>query len=152
MSKGFTHETTHNISKEWYTPIKIFDALGIEFDLDPCSPGKKIVPWVPAKRHLTIEDDGLTAHWEGNIWLNPPYGSDTPAWLEHLSVAYECGIATGIALVFARSSTQWFHTYVQKATAICFIKGRIKFVPGTDASKYLRDDYKLGGMSGAASM
>ena len=39
MTSGFTHESTYNESKEWYTPRRIFDALGLEFDLDPCSPG-----------------------------------------------------------------------------------------------------------------
>jgi hypothetical protein len=26
------------MSDEWYSPSLIFDALGIEFDLDPCHP------------------------------------------------------------------------------------------------------------------
>ena len=129
-TKGFTHESTYNESKEWYTPRKIFDALGIEFDLDPCSPGKDTVPWIPAKRHLTVLDDGLNAHWEGTIFMNPPYGMDTPKWMEHLQTVYKVGIATGIALVFARPDTRWFHDYIPFADAICFIKGRIHFVSG----------------------
>lgn len=39
--KGFTHESAYNESKEWYTPPEIFNALGIKFDVDPASPGKK---------------------------------------------------------------------------------------------------------------
>jgi hypothetical protein len=33
------HENSIGESDEWYTPPEIFDALGLTFDLDPCSPG-----------------------------------------------------------------------------------------------------------------
>jgi len=36
---GFTHESARNESVDWYTPPELFDALGLTFDLDPCSPG-----------------------------------------------------------------------------------------------------------------
>src|ERR1700749_4562127 len=51
-------------SVEWYPPPGIFEALGLEFDLDPCAPPGGL-PWIPAKRFLSIEDDGLTQPWEG---------------------------------------------------------------------------------------
>lgn len=144
---GFVHESTYNESKEWYTPKYIFDALGLEFDLDPCSPGADIVPWVPAQNHLTPADNGLNAHWEGRIWMNPPYGSDTPKWMKHLST-----VGNGVALVFARTDTRWFHSYVPKADAICFIKSRVKFVPAIEAKKYSQGNFKPQGGCGAASM
>jgi hypothetical protein len=59
---------------EWYSPAKIFDALGVEFDMDVASPGADIVPWIPAKRHLTKVEDGLTTPWKGFVWMNSPYG------------------------------------------------------------------------------
>lgn len=129
--KGFVHESAHNETIEWYTPRWIFDALNVNFNLDPCSPGAEIVPWIPAKKHLTIVQNGLTAHWEGNIWLNPPYGTNTPDWLKHLSQT-----GKGIALVFARTDTRWFQTYVPKADAVCFINGRVCFVPNAKAKEY----------------
>ncbi len=131
MAKGFTHESSKNKTVEWYTPRHIFDALGIEFDLDPCSPGKDIVPWVPAKRHLTIENNGLMAKWEGNVWMNPPYGSNTPYWLERLAMH-----GNGIALLFSRTDTLWFHRFVVMATAICFMKGRQIFIHEKNANAY----------------
>ncbi len=33
------HEPCVGASDDWYTPPFIFDALGLVFDLDPCSPG-----------------------------------------------------------------------------------------------------------------
>ena len=146
-NRGFIHESTYNESKEWYTPLYIFDALGLTFDLDPCSPGAAVVPWVPARRHLTLADNGLTAHWEGSVWVNPPYGSDTPKWMEHLAA-----VGNGIALVFSRTDTQWFHKYVPKADAICFIRGRVQFVPADKAGDYSLGTHKPAGGCGAGSM
>src|SRR4029077_18348264 len=41
-------------SVEWFTPPRIFECMpGVEFDLDPASPGRDRVPWVPARRHIT---------------------------------------------------------------------------------------------------
>ncbi len=125
-TRGWTHESTHNESKEWYTPPKIFDALGLHFDLDPCSPGKDIVPWIPVTKHLTRADDGLGSPWDGRVWMNPPYGSDTPAWLRRF-----VHHGNGIALVFSRTDTRWFHQYATRADALCFVKGRIQFISAT---------------------
>lgn len=136
--RGFTHESLHNESKEWYTPPEIFDALGCDFDLDPCSPPDGPVPWVPAKRFYTIFDNGLMQPWEGFVWMNPPYGTDTPRWMRKLAHH-----RNGIALVFARTDTGWFHEYAAKADLLCFIKGRVRFV---------RPDGKRGGTPGAGSM
>lgn len=153
MSTGFTHESTYNESKEWYTPRWIFEALGIAFDLDPCSSGQDVVSWIPAQTHLTIRDDGLTAKWFGNAWVNPPYGMDTPKWMWRLA-----NHGNGIALVFARTDTKWFHDYIPLADAVCFLKGRIAFVPGkslagTDYSALYADgQWEPKGGCGAASL
>lgn len=63
---------------EWLTPPSILKALG-DFDLDPCSPINR--PWDTAKKHYTIEDNGLNKKWEGRVWCNPPYGDEAEDWI-----------------------------------------------------------------------
>lgn len=46
-----------NENDEWYTPSWFFRVLGVEFDLDPCSPGAPPSS-VPARRHLTKVESG----------------------------------------------------------------------------------------------
>lgn len=121
---GFTHDNKDNTSVDWYTPQWVFDELGLEFDLDPAAP-EGGVPWIPAKKFYCESDDGLVKPWEGRVWLNPPYGKHTGAWLARMHV-----YRNGVALVFARTDCKWFHDYVAKATAILFLKGRVKFVDG----------------------
>lgn len=112
-----------NENDEWYTPSWMFQALAVEFDLDPCSPG---VPpsSVPAKRHLTKADNGLVAEWTGSVWLNPPFSGKRP-WYERL-VAH----GNGIALMPARTETHDLQTYMEAAHALLFLRGRIYFERG----------------------
>jgi hypothetical protein len=47
-----------------YTPRWVFDAMGLEFDLDAAAPfGGPL--HVPAKRWYTAAEDGLTQPWDG---------------------------------------------------------------------------------------
>lgn len=119
---GFTHDRrTDRSSDEWYTPPSVFDALGLSFDLDPAAPAGG-VPWIPARRHFTKRDDGLSKPWHGRVWLNPPYGRQTHRWLQKLAAHRD-----GLALVFARTDTAWFHRITAEATALCFPRGRLRF-------------------------
>jgi len=62
---GFTHDRRGSASTdEWYTPPEVFAALGINFELDPAAPPGG-VPWIPAARHFSKRDDGLTQPWSG---------------------------------------------------------------------------------------
>jgi hypothetical protein len=36
-------------SNDYYTPKWLFDALGVQFDIDVCAPAQGI-PWLPAQR------------------------------------------------------------------------------------------------------
>jgi phage N-6-adenine-methyltransferase len=121
---GFTHDNKNNASVDWYTPSWIFQRLGLNFDLDPCQPPEGI-KWIPAKKYYSLQDNGLLQPWSGRVWLNPPYGKHTTAWLQRMHKH-----RNGIALVFARTDCAWFHEFVAKADAILFLRGRIKFVDG----------------------
>jgi hypothetical protein len=125
---GFRHERPHGASVEWYTPPEVFQALGISFDLDPAAPVGGL-PWVPARHFLSQADDGLIQPWTGRIWLNPPYGRGVHRWLERLALHGD-----GLALVFARTDTRWYQEIVRRATALCFIAGRLSFI-GPDGSR-----------------
>ncbi|WP_299202536.1 DNA N-6-adenine-methyltransferase [uncultured Amphritea sp.] len=113
-------------SVEWYTPAWVFDLLGLRFDLDPASPHDH-ESFVPADRTYTIFDDGLSKEWEGRVWLNPPYGRDTPFWMNRM-----IDHNNGIALCFSRTDAKWFQDAMKAATATLLMSGRIDFVPGNE--------------------
>jgi hypothetical protein len=117
------HEPSIGMSSDWWTPPEIFDALGLTFDLDPCSPGPG--HWVPARKIYTKADDGLRQPWEGLVFMNPPFGGRNGhvPWLrkfiEH---------ANGIAIVRAYTSSAWFHQWAVKAQTMLFPRGKTKFI------------------------
>jgi hypothetical protein len=122
---GFTHEPGNGGTPEWYTPPAIFNALGLTFDLDPCAPALPAAAWIPARQRYTSPQDGMALPWHGRIWLNPPYARETAHWIGRLA---EHG--DGIALVFARIDTPWWQNAARAAHAVCFIAGRVEFIPG----------------------
>lgn len=107
------------MSDEWYTPKHIFDALGLEFDLDPCSPSIGSV--VPAKQAYALPFDGLSAPWFGLVWMNPPYSKPGPwveKWLAH---------GNGLALL-PMAKSRWFVDLCQTDASFVVLPSSLKFV------------------------
>lgn len=119
---GFANDRTTG-KEDWLTPPWVLAALGgaTMFDTDPCSPMPR--PWDTAKQHFTLADNGLNKEWTGRVWLNPPYGNQTPKWMQRLAQH-----GNGIALIFARTETATFFPWVwEHATGLLFLKGRLSF-------------------------
>lgn len=118
-----SHQSSAMISDTWLTPPELINKLG-QFDLDPCTPIE--MPWPTATNRYTVVDNGLIQPWEGRVWLNPPYSREAIKWLKKLA-----DHGNGIALVFARTETDWFFSSVwERASALLFIRGRIYFHRG----------------------
>ena len=108
---------------EWYTPKYIFEALNIEFDLDPCHPLEKT--FVPAKRWYTKNENGLHQVWHGLVLMNPPFGGRNGyfPWVEKF---LEHG--NGIGLFTSLTSSEGFQKYIPKMDAILFPKTKTIFI------------------------
>ncbi len=103
-----------------FTAPELFEALGVEFDLDVCAPTGGL-PWIPAKKSIDEAEDGLASEWSGRVWMNPPYSKPSPwidKWLEHKN---------GFALVpFAKSN--WF-IKLWDSEAVCWpVHTSFKFI------------------------
>ena len=103
-----------NTSDEWYTPRWIFDAAGLTFDMDVCAPVAPEFRTCPARRYLTVLDDGLTAPWDGLVWMNPPYSNIMP-WAERFARHGE-----GLALVPTVNSS-WRIPLMRAADGIALV-------------------------------
>jgi hypothetical protein len=114
------HQTSIGKSQVHLTPRRILDPLGA-FDLDPC--GNDPRPWDCAARTYTAADDGLLLPWFGRVWLNPPFHRfQIFGWLDRMARH-----GRGIALVHARTETDWFNLIWDNATALFFVAGRVIF-------------------------
>jgi len=101
------HHSPSMVTDEWLTPPHVLLALGapLTFDLDPAA--SLFFPRRAARRGYTIKDNGLALPWSGRVWLNPPYGLMCGTWLKLLA-----DHGDGIALIFARTETTFFHAQV----------------------------------------
>lgn len=123
------HVANNSGNNEWYTPAEYIEAareaMG-SIDTDPASNdiANKVVK---AEKYFTIETDGLSHDWHGNVWMNPPYSSDLiTKFIEKLKEQRK-NYEQAIILVNNATETQWFYEIVKIASAVCFPKSRVKF-------------------------
>lgn len=130
---------TSSKSAEHYTPPAIVKAVVQVFgviDLDPCAdPGKLI----PALRHYTKADDGLSQFWLAPaVYMNPPYGTEIGPWIAKLREELWAGrVSEAIALVPARTDTEWWERLTDEPSpTVCFVKGRLRFGNATNSAPF----------------
>ena len=123
------HVAYNSGNNEWYTPKEYIEAarraMG-SIDLDPASSeiANKVVK---ATKIYTVETDGLSHEWHGNVWLNPPYASDLIKLFTD-KVANEAeNISQAIILVNNATETKWFSELVKVSSAVVFPTGRVNF-------------------------
>ena len=114
-------------SCEWNSPRHVVDAarmaLGGRIALDPCAEPARSVP---ASRHFTAAEDGLTRQWVGSVYLNPPYGRGIGEWTGKLRTEFAEGrVTAAVALLPARTDTDWWADL--DAELLCLIHGRLTF-------------------------
>lgn len=117
-----SHESAGK-SNEWYTPKYIFDALGVEFDLDVAYPAGGNYCHVPCK--TAIRQNSLEYDWHGFIWMNPPFGNQKEKY-KWINKFIEHG--SGIALMPDRTSAPWWQHFAKHSDCVLFVSGKIKFI------------------------
>lgn len=133
FGKDHNHRAQGTGQNEWYTPAQYIEAArlvlgGIELDPASSDIAQKTVQ---AERYFTKADDGLAKPWQArSVWLNPPY-SQPEIWnfVEKLIAELTSGnVGSAILLTHNYTDTAWFHHAESIAAAICFTRGRVKFV------------------------
>ncbi len=117
---------------EWYTPAPYVEAARVclgSIDLDPAT-APAAQETIRAARFFTRDDDGLKHEWRGRIWLNPPYAQpDIARFIDKLLAEIAAGRTTeAILLTHNYTDTGWFHAAAGQCAALCFTRGRIRFV------------------------
>lgn len=125
------HEQAVGKTDEWYTPPRVFDAMGVRFDVDVASPGLHVTPWVPAGRCIQKWAGSLACQWTGFVWMNPPFGARNGLvpWLAKFMAH-----GNGVALVPDRTSAPWWQTYAEQADLMLFVTPKIRFI-GADGKE-----------------
>lgn len=104
---------------QWATPRWLFDRVQAFYRdrviYDPC-------PLVQEGA------DGLRADWNGCVYVNPPYGSATRAWVFKACEEFVAGRAREIMLLLkAATDATWWKWLGGSGAEICFIRGRLRY-------------------------
>lgn len=115
---------------EWYTPAPIIEAAravmgGIDLDPSSCAIANEVVK---AERYFTEEENGLEQHWEGSVFINPPFAHPTVKYFaEKLLDSFgDGGVEQAVWLSNACVDVGWWQRLAQLGT-VCFHAGRIRF-------------------------
>lgn len=123
---------------DWNSPEKLLERVRAfaPIGLDPCSNASSIVR---AAVEWTFERDGdsLPKPWAGRglVYVNPPYGREIVPFA--LKLALEGAFGTEIiALLPARTDARWWQQHIVSAQAICFWRGRLRFLGAKDSAPF----------------
>ncbi len=126
------HVANNTGNNEWYTPKEYIDGAryvmgGI--DLDPAS-SARANEIVGATTYYTAADDGLKRPWFGCVWMNPPYARElVDAFAARLVTCLtEGAVDQACVLVNNATDTHWFQSMLGICTAVCFLRGRVRFL------------------------
>lgn len=130
-TKKKTLVTVNTGDEQYHTPPEYIESArkvmgGIY--LDPAS-NDLAQETVAAYIYYTADDDGLSKHWAGRVWLNPPYTKHLINRFVEKLVASD--IETAILLTDSKTDTKWCRHAIEHCQAVCFTYGRINFLkPG----------------------
>jgi len=137
-SSSSPHVTYNSGDNEWFTPVKIANAVhevmgGIDLDPASCEEANRVVK---ATQVFNAADNGLTKPWAGRVFLNPPYSK--------LLIRMFCSklvrhvkngkISAAVVLVNNATETRWFQELFSVVSAVCFPSGRVKFWQSKEAT------------------
>ena len=119
----------------WETPKEFFEYLDsyFNFDLDVCA----VQATAKCEKFFSPEEDGLAQNWEGMCWMNPPYGREQIKWIKKAYEEFKNETGKVVCLIPARPDTKvWQDVIFKNASAVCFIKGRLKFGGSKDSAPF----------------
>lgn len=111
----------------WETPPYLFDKINAEFSftLDAAASTEN----AKVAQYYTETDDALKQTWNGNVWLNHPYGRQIVQFMQKACEETTCGNSElVVCLVPVRSDTKWWHHFAMQATEIRLFDRRVRFV------------------------
>lgn len=134
MSNSFSTVSKSSKSTEYQTPIEFYEKLDsiFHFSIDPCTTEDNPLG---TERFFTATEkyDGLDQEWNGNTFINPPFGKGIGEWIRTMyeeSMKYPS--FKYVMLLPARTDTKYFHelmTGKYKGNSVIYLlKGRLKFV------------------------
>ena len=127
MSKSQHHQTIVNVNNSWETPPHILEEAMKKYDIYPTLDVCATFENNKCNRYLDEELNAFNVQWDEDFFMNPPY-SEINKWMERAYLQHVKHNVNALVLVFAKTSTKWWHQWVENKAEIHFQKGRIRFL------------------------
>lgn len=132
VANGAPHVSHNSGENEWYTPPEIIEAARRVMGGIDCDPASSEIAnrVVAAETYYIAAENGLVQQWRGRVWMNPPY-SQPLCGLFCAAAASKCEageLDQACVLVNNATETVWFQGLLAVASAVCFLKGRVRFI------------------------
>jgi len=127
MTKAQTHQIIVCKNDLWETPHLPLEEAMIKYDINPKIDVSATQQNTKFPKYFTIQQNGLVQEWNEDFFMNCPY-SEIEVWMQK---AYEQHLkynVNALILVFAKTSTKWWHEFVEGKAETHFQKGRIRFL------------------------
>jgi phage N-6-adenine-methyltransferase len=136
--KKNVHMSNNSGNNEWFTPphiIEICRKIMGSIDLDPATTDFANER-IKAKVYYTIETNGLDKEWLGNVYTNPPYSKNLIKLFVEKIINERKNYNQCCVLINNATETKWMQDLVKRCDAICFLKGRVKYLDETGQPKH----------------
>jgi len=111
------YETPEDLYFDWCNKFQIFPTL------DVCATKEN----TKCKNFITEQEDSLLFEWNETFFMNPPY-SKVGKFMKKAYYQYKKNQVEGMILIFAKTDTQFWHSFIEGKAEVHFLKGRIKFL------------------------
>ena len=124
--KSIKHLENIKIHDDYGTPPSLYAQGCQKYEIFPTLDVCATEQNTKCRNFFTEKQDSLMYEWKETFFMNPPYSKVDKfmkkAYYQHLKHGID-----GLILVFAKTDTKWWHSFVEDKAEIHFIKGRIKF-------------------------
>lgn len=128
-----------NKDDDWETPDYLYNQALLNYNVKPTLDVCATVLNRKCLDYFDRNQNGLLQEWNQDFFMNPPY-SEVGLWVEKAYKEHLKYNVTGIALIFSKTDTKFWHDYIEQKADVYFIKGRIKFckdgIPGKHPAPY----------------
>ena len=132
MADSVPHVARASGENEWYTPPEYIEAARAVMGGIDCDPASSKIAnrTVKATAFYTKDTDGLDKPWGRRVFLNPPYAQPLVGHFAEALVrkAHAGEVEQACILINNATETAFFRSILSVASAVCFPRGRIRFL------------------------
>jgi len=121
------HLANIKIQDQYETPPELFRKACIEYNVSPLVDVCATIQNTKCDDYFNKAEDSLSKDWDFPFFMNPPY-SRVFDFMKKAYYESKKWKVEGLILIYAKTDTKFWHSFIENKAEVHFIKGRIKFL------------------------